>query len=279
MFLFSHSTYVLKFKSLYRLIVFGCLFLVLCQSGLTNPPQAFAQTVWHEQNGSVVIQSEDANSIPGAWQAETSIPGFTGGGYIRWNGANEFSTPGQGVIQYDIKITNPGSYRLYLRNHHDHPDHTEENDAWTKMNNGPWVKTYSSTGNTWNWHTMHEPSSGQHEVPIYTLSTGIHTFFLSGRSHNFRIDKIVLTTSDQDLNGLPDSPTNESSQPTPIVNPGPCEADINQDGTVDLLDYSVIVNNFFKTNPNPASADVNRDGVVDLTDYSLLVKSFLKTCG
>lgn len=69
--------------------------------------------------------------------------------------------------------------------------------------------------------------------------------------------------------------TNVPTQPPQL-----CQADINQDYTVDLLDYSMLVNNFFKTNPNPARADINTDGVVDLTDYSLLSNAFLKTdCG
>lgn len=54
-------------------------------------------------------------------------------------------------------------------------------------------------------------------------------------------------------------------------------ADLNQDGVVDLVDYTILTNNFFKTDPSPARADINSDGVVDLTDYSMLINNFLKT--
>lgn len=57
-----------------------------------------------------------------------------------------------------------------------------------------------------------------------------------------------------------------------------CVGDLNGDKTVDLADYSMLINNFFSTNPNPASADLNGDGVVDLTDYSTLVTRFFQNC-
>lgn len=58
--------------------------------------------------------------------------------------------------------------------------------------------------------------------------------------------------------------------------PDSCIADINNDGFVDLSDYSIFVGNFLK-NPIPnIRADFNNDGIVDLRDYSVLVDNFLK---
>lgn len=68
-----------------------------------------------------------------------------------------------------------------------------------------------------------------------------------------------------------------SSQPTPI--PTACQqADINQDGIVDLTDYSLLATNFLSTTPSVPRADINSDGIVDLTDYSLLARQFLNIC-
>lgn len=53
-------------------------------------------------------------------------------------------------------------------------------------------------------------------------------------------------------------------------------ADINQDGFVDLTDYSILSINFLSTNPNNPRADIDSNGIVDLTDYSTLAFYFLQ---
>lgn len=63
--------------------------------------------------------------------------------------------------------------------------------------------------------------------------------------------------------------------PTPSQSPQFNQADINQDGIVDLTDYSILALQFLQTGLN-LSADLNQDGIVDLTDYSILALNFLK---
>lgn len=46
--------------------------------------------------------------------------------------------------------------------------------------------------------------------------------------------------------------------------------DLNGDGKVNLLDYSILITDLFKTGPN-LTADINQDGKVNLLDYSILV--------
>ncbi|MEO8580950.1 MAG: family 16 glycosylhydrolase [Patescibacteria group bacterium] len=65
---------------------------------------------------------------------------------------------------------------------------------------------------------------------------------------------------------------------TPNGSPSSCTGDINQDQVVDLSDYSILAQNFFKVPPTNPRADINNDGQVDLTDYSILVSQFLMTC-
>lgn len=68
-----------------------------------------------------------------------------------------------------------------------------------------------------------------------------------------------------------------SSTPTPA--PTACQmTDINQDGIVDLTDYSLLATNFLSTSPSVPRTDINSDGIVDLTDYSLLAIQFLTLC-
>jgi glucose/arabinose dehydrogenase len=72
------------------------------------------------------------------------------------------------------------------------------------------------------------------------------------------------------------TPTN-TLKPTPVI-PVVCDADFNNDGKVDLIDYTILVYNFQKQPiPSPAT-DLNKDGVVNLFDYTYLVQFFTKKC-
>lgn len=152
---------------------------------------AFARAQTYQESGGIVVLEVESAPLAGSWVKETSVSGYTGSGYYRWNGADQFGSPGTGVLSYSINIVNPGDYNLRIRNHHNHPDPTLENDCFTKMDGGSWIKTYSSTANQWTWHTRHEQGA-THSDPKYTLGAGTHTFQISGRSRNFRIDRVHL---------------------------------------------------------------------------------------
>ncbi len=62
------------------------------------------------------------------------------------------------------------------------------------------------------------------------------------------------------------------------INIASCAPDINQDGRVDLFDYSSLLIDFLKLQLRNPRSDINKDGIVDLKDYSILVNSFLKAC-
>lgn len=75
-------------------------------------------------------------------------------------------------------------------------------------------------------------------------------------------------------------PTNTlTPRPTEVGNPASvCESDINQSGLVDLTDYTIMIQDFFKSNPTNSRSDIDKNGFVDLTDYSLLARDFFQTC-
>lgn len=83
---------------------------------------------------------------------------------------------------------------------------------------------------------------------------------------------------------LTPTPTSEQSTPTTVpATPTPytpmiCDADINESGKIDIIDYSILVNNLLKDPIVVPRADVNRSGKVDLIDYSYVVNNFYKTC-
>lgn len=66
-----------------------------------------------------------------------------------------------------------------------------------------------------------------------------------------------------------------TASPKPQCSP----ADINQDGIVDLTDYSLLARDFFHTTLQNPRSDINEDGVVDITDYSRLAASFFTSTG
>jgi len=166
-----------------------------------------------EQKGIVVVEVESTPTV-GNWVSETIWPDYTGTAYYRWNGANQLTNPGVARLKYDIAIEHAGDYRLALRNRHEDPDPGQENDCWVKMDSGPWIKAFSNNGpgtvGQWNWETKFEITHGTEILPIYTLSPGLHTFEISGRSKHFQIDRFHLF-----LDTVP-NPLNKNKAESPI---------------------------------------------------------------
>lgn len=175
-----------------RSLVLASLVLLLPLGAPSLRAQQFC-----EEEGLVVMEVE---SVPpaGSWVEESSLAGASGT-YYRWAGADQFNTPGVGILSYTIQITTPGTYNLRIRNYHDNPDVTLENDCWVRMNSSPWTKVYSALANTWLWQSVFDPASGPDVDASYVLSAGTHTLQISGRSFDFRIDRIHLYLDSVDV--------------------------------------------------------------------------------
>jgi hypothetical protein len=150
---------------------------------------------YHEIDGMLVV---DMESVPAydAWAFETSAPGYTGTGYYTWRGEDLFGTPNVGTLTYPVYINNPGVYALRLHNYHDHPDHTEGNDAWLEIPGVlQWTKSFSPDRVLWNWFNKFEPTHGNQTEPYVNFgSPGLYEVRIAGRSHGFSIDRFTLTT-------------------------------------------------------------------------------------
>ena len=170
---------------------------------------------YQAQNGLVVVEVEDVPTA-GNWHEETDIPGFTGSSFYRWGGPNLFSSPGSGILSYDFYVPTTGRYQLRIRNFHDHPDSTEENDSWVRMDAGNWTKVYSGEKDKWTWFSRFDPG---HQDAFYDLTAGVHTLQISGRSENFRIDRWHLY-----LDGTP-NPLDPSSPQSPFQPVGSAPAE------------------------------------------------------
>lgn len=67
-----------------------------------------------------------------------------------------------------------------------------------------------------------------------------------------------------------------SSSLTFVVNPlAPCDgkqaSDLNCDGRVDIIDFSVLLFFWHQHNPANSRADINKDGLVNITDFSIML--------
>lgn len=160
---------------------------------VAEPAPAMGDGVFQEQNGLVVFELE-SQPATGGWQFQTGVPGFTGTGYYRWEGPDLFGSPGaQGVTAYKINITNPGTYQMRFRNHRDGGiPFDQENDIWARMDNGSWAKVFSGVQGQWNWASNFDFGEGNRPSATYQLSAGEHTFFISGRSNGFRVDRVAF---------------------------------------------------------------------------------------
>jgi len=160
------------------------------------------------QDGVLVIEME-SGSPTGQWASETQPGGFTGSNFIRWNGPNLFQSPGSDIFGFDFTLAEGGRYHFRLHNRHDHPDSTEANDVWVRMDGGQWVKTFSWQRGQWTWATQHEFGHDDKPPAEYQLAPGQHRIEFSGRSHDFMIDRLHLykdgTPSPLNVN-LPESP-------------------------------------------------------------------------
>jgi len=152
-----------------------------------------ASAQYLEQGGMIAIEIED--SSPNGWSTPSSPTGFSGEGFFRWDGPNYFNSPGNAVLTYQILASSAGNYDVRLRNRHDDPNATEENDTWVRMNSGPWIKMFSNNPNTpgnWNWESRFELPGPQYTNANFDINVGLNTLQFSARSRGFMMDRIHL---------------------------------------------------------------------------------------
>ena len=182
---------------------------------------------FEEQNGIVVIQAENVNTV-GSWQKENGS-GATGNGFIVWRGGESFQTPGIGTLTYKIKINSTGTYRFKWRSRIGiGSNNTEHNDTWVKFpdasnfygqrgssrifprgsgSSGPfpegssaqgWFKVFMNSLN-WDWRARTSDNDG-HDIFVVFNSPGVYTLQLSARSRGHFIDRLVLYKPSQYTN-------------------------------------------------------------------------------
>lgn len=184
-------------------IAFGRVAVVLaglvplgCSSGGDDPndpppPPEIASGAYLPDDGLIVIELE-SGAAAGSWTEETALAGYTGASYLRWTGPNLFNVPATDAFGFDIWIEEAGVYDFRIHNRHDDPDSTMSNDCWVRMDDGEWVKVFSSQRGQWTWRTNHEFGPNDKPAAEYDLARGNHRIEFSGRSFDFSIDRFHL---------------------------------------------------------------------------------------
>lgn len=183
-----------------------------------------AQCVFEEKDGLIVIEAEEMD-IPSTWHTKTEKTGYTGSGYITWEGGDNFSKPDVGTITTKFKITKTGIYSFQWRNAVGEGTNTTEfNDSWLKFpdatdfygqkgndvnarvypkgsgktplpegagSNG-WFKIYTGGTTDWNWKS-NTSDNDAHAIYVEFATPGEYTMLISGRSELHAIDRIVLS--------------------------------------------------------------------------------------
>ena len=153
------------------------------------------------QTGNTIKIEAESVSIGEGWQVDTAKSGFSGSGYIRWYGGNDFSNPGRGVTTYTFTVTNTGTYQLALRARGNGSDNTENNDVWVQMDGvnvtgrtawNSYAKLYTSHGDKWATGGTGDFHSGHQKLQQVLTAGNTYTLQLSGRSQNYSIDYIEL---------------------------------------------------------------------------------------
>lgn len=193
----------------------------------SNPDFENCYADFLEVDGRVVIEAEQME-LPEGWTFKTDANGFTGDGYISWEGGDQFSAPNGGEITVGIEIQSPGTYKFQWHSKVGlGSDTTESNDTWlrfadadafygekengskvyprgsgqTPVPNGAgsdgYFKVYSSGGNTnWTWSTYTSDNDG-HSIYARFDEPGLYFMEIAGRSEHHFIDRIVLSRTDR----------------------------------------------------------------------------------
>ena len=165
---------------------------LLLASALAAP--VAAQGTFLAQDGLLVVELESAEPI-GDWTLSTSTPGFINDGYFRWDGPNLFNSPGaSGIFGFEFEVETAGNWILSLRNRHEDPDPTEDNDVWIRMDGGQWIKVFSNMPGSvgaWTWESRFDFGSNQPQAN-YDLQPGTHLMEFSGRSNGFKMDRFHI---------------------------------------------------------------------------------------
>jgi len=189
-----------------------------------------------EKDGVLLLEMETF-PINEYWRVKNEVSGYSGEGYITWIGDEYFNDSSHGRMEYQIRITNPGTYMMKWHTMVGRgTDNTEHNDTWFKIEDAAkfyaqrsdgnivrphgvctddcpqgsghdgYFKVYGAFHDRWSWQAYTSDHDG-HEILIDFDEPGIYTIKIAARSSWHYIDRMVLfnvdmTTLEEATNNL-----------------------------------------------------------------------------
>lgn len=130
-------------------------------------------------------------AVDDPWKLETSISGYTGSGYLRFDGNEVTGGPAEGFLSYHFYIQTAGKYTLTIRSNKNYTeDPTWSNDCYTQLKSVDTgtnfmdflTKTYAQgRANSWNWNFNLELENGNKPIPTFDLPVGEYELIVAGR--------------------------------------------------------------------------------------------------
>ena len=186
-----------------------------------QPCTNISDFIFNEKDGLVTVEFEEAE-FSGDWKQKSDGSGFSGEGYMVWEGPQHLGNPGNGTASFKIKIETAGTYQFLwnsaVKMGNSGSDH---NDTWLRFNDANdffaeketsivyprdigkipnpegaskdgWFKIYRSGNNLdFKWQSSTFDNNG-HDVFIVFENSGTYTMEVSARSSGHGIDKFVL---------------------------------------------------------------------------------------
>lgn len=181
-----------------------------------------AHAYFVEDSSVVIIEVESVTDLQGWELYETSI-GTDTIHYLQWTGSQFLNNPGNLLLEYKIKINNPGIYRFIWHSKVGKgSEPTEHNDDWLRFpdaadffgyrfstndtvrprgictNDCPngagkdgWFKVYSSHTTDWTWSTF-TSDNDPHLIYAKFDTAGVYTVQISARSSHHLLNRFVL---------------------------------------------------------------------------------------
>ena len=189
-------------------VIFLLAFSTVCIQLLAQTATCDGTLPFEEQNGLLTIEMESGNLPTGTnWQTGSEAdPNLSGStiNYIYWDGPQSFNALTGAPITYNIKINNPGTYRLAWRGRiGTGTSGGEHNDAWLRIVADDFYATKQSSATS---ALAVEPkpncnSNADRNCPVGSSTNGYFKAFMNRHPVNLPVEQrwgFVTNTNDGD---------------------------------------------------------------------------------
>ncbi|WP_020533547.1 Ig-like domain-containing protein [Flexithrix dorotheae] len=188
------------------------------------PGSGECATTYAENDGLLIIEGEEA-TLTGDWKFKSDLSGYTGQGYIEWDGPNYFDKPVSDILTFNITINKTGTYKFQWHSRIAKGNlPSENNDTWFKVENAKmfaeedgaivypkdgynapsgaatsynsvdgWFSVYHGIVNAWSWRSyVISPLYATFQIFVEFDKPGEYELQIAPRSNGHAIDRLIL---------------------------------------------------------------------------------------